>query len=157
MLYHYTDRHSAADILKAGCIRARSITLHKDMLGRDHGFATKPLVWLTINPIIEGTVIAKMRIGGWQSPFVGDLWRFALPKDYAPFGLGEYSDQHKIADAWWEWTVRTGALAGSDYTTWRLHSRHIPAKDWCAVEVLSALDPRGTTSWTPHPLPSPDK
>lgn len=146
MLYHYTDRLSGADICREGLIRAHSMRLHKDMYGQDQGLVTPPLVWLTLNPVIEGTVVFKLINAGWKMR-AGELWRIVLPADYAPLGLAEYSDQHHIEPSWWEWTVRTGELAASDYTTWRLHSADIPRIDWIKVEALAQWAKDGPTRW----------
>jgi hypothetical protein len=149
MQYHYTDRYSAADILKARRIRAVAITLHKDIFRQGHGLTTPPLVWLTINPTTEPSVVFKLIQGGWPKGLVNDLWRFVLPADYAPMGLAEYSDKHQIDPSWWECVLRTGEVAGSDYTTWRCLSRHIPAQDWTAVEVLGGYTEEGVPVWKP--------
>lgn len=136
-LYHYTDRLTAADIIQCGLIRARSLTLHRDLLGQDEGRVTAPLVWLSSNPVIESTVAAKLWAAGWPRSLIGDLYRFAVADDYAPLGLGEFADQSGIEHEWWEWIVRTGALVGSHYTTWRCYPGNIAAADWQRVEKLS--------------------
>lgn len=145
MLYHYTDRLSAAEIKREAVIRAMPMTLHRDMLGQDAGFRTEAVVWLTINPILDGTVIAKMIAGGWPRELTGDLYRFSLPDDYPCLSLGEYVDATGMDPDWWQWSVRTGQMAGSDYTTWRLCRAYIPAADWLAVEVLESI--AGRTNW----------
>lgn len=144
MLYHYTDRLSAADIRRDGVIRATPITLHRDMFARDKGLETPPLVWLTVNPILDGTVITKMLVTGRPKSLIGDLWRFCVRNDYHCQSLGEYIDASGVDPAWWEWTVRTGSMAGSDYMTWRLCLADIPAADWLAIEVLDDFNSTGT-------------
>lgn len=146
-LYHYCDRLTAADIRRDGVIRAAPLTLHRDMLARDEGLVTPPIVWLTINPIMDGTIVGKMIAGGWPKTLVGDLCRFALPGDYAPLGLAEYTESVGIDHAWWDWAVRTGEMAGSNYTTWRVLARDIPAADWLAVEVMAGRDASGGVEW----------
>lgn len=151
MLYHYTDRLSGADILNTGTIEARPICLHKDIFGNDKGFVTKPIVWLTTNPVIERTVIHKMiTLGGWPDTLINDVWRFCLPKDYAPLGLAEYGEQENIEADYFTWMVATGQLIGSDYRTWRLLPENIPAKDWLTVEVLRGFDSQSETMWMRH-------
>lgn len=117
------------------------------MLARDAGFTTPPLVWLTINPIMDLTVISKMMAGGWPQSLVGDLWRFVVADDHPCQSLGEYVDSIGMDPDWWDWTVRTGDMAGSNYTTWRLCAADIPAVDWLAVESLDAIVSTGT-KWT---------
>jgi hypothetical protein len=149
-IYHYTDRLSAAEILRDGRIRARPTTLYKDVhgaAGGSRGYTTPPLIWLSINPLVEPTIVWKLIGAGWPKRLVNDLWRFVLPASYAPMGLAEYSDANRIDTAWWQWVVQSGAMVGSDYTTWRLYPRHIPREDWAAVEVLADYDTQSRPIW----------
>jgi hypothetical protein len=151
-LYHYTDRLTGADILKDGRIRTRKQTLYKDMHGAHSGragFETPPLLWLTTDPVMEMTVYWKMIGAKWPEGLVNDLWRFVLPPDYSPLGLAEYAKAKKIDLDWWKCVVASGHVGGSDYTTWRLHSRPIPKSDWTRVEILSGYDDQGNPIWTP--------
>lgn len=147
MLYHYTDRLSIADICRDGEIRANPQTLHKDLLGQDEGLTTEPIVWLTINPILDGTVLWKMRAAGWDA-IPGNLCRVVIPADYNDIGLGDYTDLMGIAPEWWMMVVQTGKMAGSDYTTWRIHRQPIPASDWVSVEIADTQS--GQLIWIPH-------
>lgn len=149
--FHYTDRLSGREILQSKCIRAKATTLHKDMMGKDAGLQTPPLVWLSINPVLEGTTFSKLTIaGGWSTGLVNDLWRFVFPREYAPLGLAEYADHVKIDLDWFGWMVRTGEIMCSNYTTWRCCPRDIPSTDWVGVEVLSGYADHGPI-WTPLP------
>jgi hypothetical protein len=154
--YHYTDRLNGAEILQAQRIRATKMTLYKDPNGRfsgAHGFETPPIVWLTINPVMEMSVYFKLTgVGRWPEGLVNDIWRFCFPDEYEPLGLAEFATAHRIDFGWFDWTVRTGHLVGSDYTCWRLRRRHIPASDWTAVEVLTGYRGKGDPIWTPRPL-----
>lgn len=150
MLYHYTDRLSLSEIVRDGAIRATSMTLHVDALATDRGIDTPPIVWLTSNPIVDGVIVCKMTTGGWSTTLVGDLCRIALPDDYPCLGLAEYVAARSMEPKSWDWVVRTGAMAGSDYTTWRLCDRDIPASDWVAVERLAEIRPGGLTVWAPY-------
>jgi len=144
MLYHYTDRLSLADIRREGVIRAQPITLYRDLFGNGPNITTPPIVWLTINPILDGTVVAKMMAGGWPKSLIGDLCRVVLPDEYEPRGLAEWTELHGIDGEWWNCAVQTGMLAGSDYTTWRIHDADIVATDWLRTETLSGLSKAGT-------------
>jgi hypothetical protein len=151
--YHYTDRLSGAQILKAGRIRTHKQTLYKNASGAaggGHGFTTPPILWLSVNPIIDGTIHAKIAGTRWPDvePLVQNIWRFVLPKDYATVGLIEYSTAQRIDLAWWKWVVVSGELARAHYMTWRIHSRPIPASDWLRVEVLTGFDCNGRPVWT---------
>lgn len=126
------------------------MTLYRDMLMRDRGYDTPPIVWLTINPILEMTVVTKMTLGRMRD-LVGQLHRVVLPDGYAgDLGLGEYTDQAGIDPDWWTCVVQTGAAVGSHYTTWRVCPRDIPAADWLAVEVLAGFGEHGT-AWAALP------
>lgn len=145
MLYHYTDRVSAEEIVAAGLIRACPITLHRDPFARDKGLYTAPIVWLSINPILDGTVATKLLLAGWS--LVGDLYRVVLPAEYSCQSLPEYSEAAGIEPAWWEMSVATGRLAGSDYTTWRIVAHDIRSAEWLRIEKLAGIEPGAETRW----------
>jgi hypothetical protein len=147
-LYHYTDEASIKKIIGAGRIRPAAMTVYRDVYMRDKGLLLDPVIWLTINPILDGTIFIKMR--GVDKGFdpVGKLHRIVLPRKLTDEGLGEYVDRKKLDPDWFTLLVETGVLAGSNYTTWRLIERAIPATQWIAVEVLSSLVD-GMTAWTP--------
>lgn len=152
MFYHYTDRFSLADIRREGVIRAYPAVLYRDLLRQGESLTTPPLVWLSSNPMLDLTVLAKMQAGGWPMPPVGDLCRIVLPAGYADDeGLGEYTERVGIDHDWWTCVVRTGAMAGSDYTTWRIVDRDIPAADWLRCERLASLSP---VTWEVYDRPS---
>lgn len=147
MLYHYTDRVSAGEIRRSGLIKASPATLHERLTMDGKTYITEPIVWLTINPIWDGTVLAGLIVAGATTP-VANLCRIVLPDLYAgDIGLWEYTQAKGIDPEWWRWAIYTGGLAGSDYTTWRLVDRDIPACDWLGVEVLTAMGPDGLR-WT---------
>lgn len=150
MLYHYTDRLSAADILRDGTIRAMPITLHRDMFAQDAGIVTPPIIWLTINPVLDMTVVVKMIGAGWPKALIGDLCRVVVRDDFPAQAFCDFVDAMDTAGiepAWWDWTVRTGKMAGSDYTTWYVCQVDIAREDWVAVEVLDGIESGGATKW----------
>lgn len=145
-MYHYTDKLSLLEIFQDKSIKPFPTILHKDLFAQDKGFQTEPIVWLTINPILDGTVVAKMQSAGWET-LTGNLCRISLPTDYCDVGLGNYVDKTGIDPDWFQLMVQTGLLVGSHYTTWRLFEKTIPAKDWVAVEILSNVR-EGETIWS---------
>lgn len=147
-LYHYTDRHSAADIIEAGAIRAHRITLHQRLFAQDGGYVTEPAVWLTTDDTGEGTVIAKMLYGGWPRDLRGNLCRFVVSAAYPVLTLDEFSVATCVDIARWSWAVRLGAMAGSRCRDWRLCREDIPAADWLAIEQLQAVRGPGETVWS---------
>jgi len=93
MLYHYTDIESAGDIIRDGVIRATRIVLYRDMMpdpsrSREIG----PLVWLTINPILDGTVLAKMRAVGWTDIMERLAWLAVERCTGVDRGVTEWTD-----------------------------------------------------------------
>jgi len=149
MLYHYTDRLSGAEIRHAGIIRATPITLHRDMFGADKGLQTKPIVWLTVNPIFEGTVVSKLFASGWPRKLIGDIWRIGVADDYQCQPLDDYTASAGIDHDWWDWTIRTGKMVQSFAADWRICDRDIPAADWRVVEVLRNITADNDTIWGP--------
>ncbi len=140
-VHHYTDRLSAADVVRAGLIRAHPLTLHRDIFARDAGLDTVPVVWFTAAPDPEPTVLLKLAACGWPMPPVGDLYRFALPADHPsvrPFPRPE-GDPIAGADCvWWQWALATAHAAGSRWEDWRLVTDHVPLAHVVAVERLAA-------------------
>ena len=57
---------------------------------------------------------------------------------------------YTIEYEWWKMVVQTGHVCGSDYTTWRVCPRDVPASDFVAVEVLRDYAPDGHTIWAPR-------
>ena len=147
MLYHYTDRLSTADIVRDKIIRAMPATLHRDMLGQDAGYQTEPIVWLTTNPILDGTVFVKMLSGGWPKDMEGNLCRFCLRVNYPSLTLADFVRETGMDANLWQWAVRTGKMAGSHYTTWRLCRHDVPSTEWLAVEKLRGIADGGETLW----------
>lgn len=148
MLHHYTDHLTLADIRTAGVLRAQQQTLHRDLLARDAGIATPPLIWFTINPEFDGTIVSKMLAAGWPMDMVGRLARLSIHDDYpGVMLLEEFSAHAGIERDWWDMVIRTGALARSNWEHWRIVTRDIPATEWTATEVLSGIDGEGFSQW----------
>lgn len=150
MLYHYTTREAAASILRDGMIRPRAQTLYSDVLASVPILTTEPIVWLTINPVIEMTVVNKFVAAKlpWATP--GEIWRFAVADGYGgDLGLGDYTELVGIDHSAWEWVVKTGHLVGSNYTTWRIVRGGIPRADWLSLESFGG--PTGPAGYTWRP------
>ena len=148
-LFHYTDRPSAADIIRDRMIKAHPQTLHRDMFARDEGFVTPPIIWLTTDCQVEMTVVSKISYANPEiSTMVGAVWRICLPGRYCTVNLSEYTDSRGIDPDWWNWVVSTGRMVRSDLLNWRVHSADIPAADWLKVEVLKKVNSDLTTEWT---------
>ncbi len=140
-IYHYTDRLSAADIRRDGVILAHPLILHRDVLARDEGKATVPMVCCTTSPVGDPTVVVKMRLGGWPMPPVGDLVRFALPIAHphaVPFPEAVTEPIFGADPVWWQWTLATALMAGSHPGWWRQVLRDVPLADVIAIERYAA-------------------
>lgn len=151
-LYHYCERRTCADIVRARVIRAKPQTLHKDMFGKDAGRVTPPIVWLTTSPTPDGVIMMKMRSAGWPMPPVGDLCRVVLPGDLPhATALDEFADGCGIEADWWAWVVHSGQIVDSHWEDWRLSSSDIPSSSWLRVEVFGG-QPASGPIWTPWPI-----
>jgi hypothetical protein len=137
-LYHYTDRITGAEIVRAGVVRAQPLRLHRELLATDEGHEVGPLVWLTSSPEPDRTVLAKMMVAGWPRPPIGHVWRIAVRGDLPTLTLPEYMHQVDLDTGWWNYLLRTAALAGAEPAAWRVLTTDIPAADWLAVERWAA-------------------
>jgi hypothetical protein len=148
LVYHYTDLPGITGILADGLIRASPTRLYADLLMTRVVRDTEPLVWLSINPIMEMTTMVKLMLDH-PSP-IGKIHRIAIPYGYAgDVGLGDYTEAKKIPYSDWRWNVLTGDHAGSHYTTWRLVTRDIPRADWLGVERLAGVSAEDGLKWDP--------
>lgn len=150
LVFHYTGPEGIAGILKDGLIRASPTPLYRDLAFSDLIRQTEPVVWLSINPIMEMTTLVKLSIDH-PNP-IETVFRVALPYGYAgDLGLGEYTEAKGIPHQDWLWSIRTGEMAGSNYTTWRVCPRDIPRADWVAVERLASFDKDLGFLWEAYP------
>lgn len=144
-LYHYTLRAGLDGILRDRVIQARSMPLYRTMMATDTPTISPPLVWLTINPVIEGTVAVTLLQA--RTPLPWNLFRLVLPRDYTDLSLPEWCDQAGSPIELWEMVVRTANMAGSSYTTWRVVPHDIPLAAVSRIEVLSGVTEGGLTTW----------
>ena len=105
-----------------------------------------PLVWLTINDVVEGAVAETLLKA--KVPLPWNLFRLVLPRAYTDLSQPEWCDQSGSPIELWEMVVRTAGMAGSHYTTWRVVPRDIPFAEVTQVEVLSGVTSEGLTTWT---------
>jgi len=146
-LYHYTDSTAAAEIIRDGVIRASTMRVYRDLIPDvSRSIEIGPVVWLTINYILEGTTLFKLKRQNIEP--VGGLVRFVTGY-ICDVGLADYCDRHKLDPEWFTPMVQTGKLAGSDYTTWRLLDRDIPKDEWLRAEKLKGISDKGKSIWEP--------
>jgi hypothetical protein len=116
-LYHYTYRMSAQEIGKSGRIQAQRCRVYMDMVpNKSRSFETMPIVWLTINPILDAVVLTKLTAAGWGPK---SLSRVKLPY-ICDVGLGDFVEASNYVPSHFNPMVETGHMVGSDYTTWRI-------------------------------------
>lgn len=150
-VYHYTGTAQLRSIVRDGVIRASPTRLWRDLAMTEVARDTEPVVWLSSNPHLEMTTAVKLGLDGLG--LVGSVCRIAIPYGYAgDLGLGEYTELRGIPYEDWLWSIRTGEMAGSHYTTWRVVPHDVPRRDWSHAEWLSGMDDRGFV-WEPWPLP----
>jgi hypothetical protein len=148
--YHYTGTLQLRAIVRDGVIRAGPTRLYRDLAMTRVARDTEPIVWLSTNPTLEMTTAIKLGLDGHR--LVGSICRLAVPYGYAgDLGLAEYTELVGIPHEDWKWNVRTGEMAGSNYTTWRIVRGDVPRRDWSHAEWLAGLDDRGFV-WEPWPL-----
>lgn len=135
MLFHYCDKMTGEDIAREGVIRANPVTLHADMLGRDEGFDTPPVVWLTVSDTVDMTVYYKLIAAGWNlNP--GDIVRVVFHDEYPCEPLDVWSDRVNISADTWKWNIATAQMVGSSWTDWRIVDHDIQAADWLRIEPV---------------------
>jgi hypothetical protein len=137
VLFHYTDKVSIKGILKDARIKAKSTRLYKDMHALGESVETSPIVWLTLDPSTEPTLELSLIHCGWPTNMSGNLYRILLPEDFPCLTLQEFSEAAGIDEEWWYWSVKSGRLAGSHYSQWRIVTRDVPRGEWTGVEVMA--------------------
>lgn len=148
MLYHYAMTPTIRLIQADGLIRANPQTLFADMFGREAIRTTPPIVWLTLNPLGEGTTLAKAQAAGYRGKLIGDIGRIAVDESIGPMDLAEYTESVRIPLEAWRWVLATADMTNIDPSVWRICPRNIAASEWLAVEVMTEIDTAGTT-WGP--------
>lgn len=136
MLYHYTNRDSAADARRDGVLRAYPVIVCKDLFGRESA-ELAPAVWFTTEADRPSlTVLAKMQINGWPLDKPGMVWRFAVDDAVAPLTLDQWAYPHEYEPALFRWMMATAHMAGESWEDWRLSAVDVPAEQWLAVQSL---------------------
>ena len=148
IIYHYTDRLSAADIRRDKIIKAYPIGLHLDLLANDEPVMTRPLCWLTVDSVMETTILSKLLAGGWRREFVGDIVRFSVTESSEFLTLLEFMKSSQIPLNRFTNMISTSIMSGSNPGDWRLSLREIPASEWLSVEILSGISEDQMTRWT---------
>lgn len=124
MLYHYTDRVSAAEILRDGVIKAHPVVVYPHLLGGEPIVLDKA-VWLTTSPVASATVAVKLHLAGWPVDEPGAVWRLAVDDETLP-DLVDWAFARDYDPALFRWMVRTAKLVGEYWIDWRLASADVP-------------------------------
>ena|SRR5947207_1209194 len=117
-----------------------------DLFMRGERKRTPPVVWLTLDDRLDGTIATKVLLAGYPDP-AQHIYRFVLPAEYGCIDLHDFADNHHIDRKWLNCLVMTGGMAGSHWRDWRLCEREIPAVDWLRLEILTDIDEAGKTYW----------
>jgi hypothetical protein len=134
MLYHYTDRDSAAEIVRDGVIRAEPVIVMSALIG-GREIELAPAVWFTIADECP-TVLAKMQVGGWPIDKPGMVWRICVEDTVAPLDLAAWAHPHDYDPQIFRWMLLTAQFAGEDWTAWRLCGADVPREQWVAMQSL---------------------
>ena len=150
VLFHYTDRVAAEEILRQRVLRAHSTTVHGYHPRRDERVETPPLVWLTTNAYLEGSVVQKMMQNAGRQSIVNDICRFILRPDPTALTLRRYAKSVNIPLRFFSWMMAFANELGPGCKLWRCCPRDIPIEDWRGVEILTGRRANGNPIWTPY-------
>lgn len=135
MLYHYTDRDSASDIMRDNVLRAHPVLIRTALIGGEE-IALAPAVWFTPLDTPAPTILAKLRLFGWPVDKPGMIWRFGVADDVASLDLPAWAHPHGYNPELFRWMLLTAQLVGEDWQQWRLSAADVPRVEWLAVEEL---------------------
>jgi len=138
MLWHYTDRDSAADIRRQGVIRAQPVIVHTALFGGEE-VQLAPAVWFTRADTLPPTIRAKLLVGGWPLDLPGMVWRFGVAEATAPLDLPAWAHPHGYPPALFRWMLATAHLGGEDWQDWRLSAVDVPARLWLDCGPLGVV------------------
>jgi hypothetical protein len=133
MLYHYTDRSSAALICQEGVIKAKPVYVFDALLG---GQETKlaPAVWLTCCGDGCPTVEISLALHGWPLNEPLMFWRFCVDDEIGKDDLEAFAHRHGYDESLFQYMLLTSMVAGEDWRDWRLSRGDVTS--WVQVEAL---------------------
>jgi len=144
MLYHYTDRDSAREIIEAGALRAEPVRVRTALIGGEELLLAR-CVWFTRSAEVSPTVKAKLAVAGWPLDRPEMLWRFGVADGAVPLDLPAWAYPHGYDPQLFRWMLVTAHVAGERWEDWRLSDADVPRERWLAVESL------GAGGWAPQP------
>lgn len=136
MIYHYTDRDSAADAVREKLLKAHPVLVRTQLIGGEE-LSLAPAVWFTTASTPPSTMLAKLTLGGWPLDKPGMIWRFVVADEAAPEALDQWAERHGYEPEAFRWMLFTARLAGEDWQQWRVRDDGVPAEKWLAVESLA--------------------
>jgi hypothetical protein len=134
MIWHYTDRDSAADIRRDNLIRAHPVVIHTQILG-GQPVSLAPAVWFTRADDCP-TVLAKLTYAGWPLQQPGIIWRFGVDEATVPLDLPAWALPHQYDPKLFQFMLWTAQLAGDNWQDWCLSPTDVPRTAWLAVQSL---------------------
>ena len=152
-LYHYTTVGRARLALTAGALTPRPTPLYRDLSASDLIRDSKPVVWLTENPLSEATSWCAIMVAHGMpcateslAGLVGLVARITVPKSEGMLLFADFASLNgPLAD--WDWNIRSALMAGGDPALWWVSESPVPvAASRC--EVLLTNTTAGTT-WGP--------
>lgn len=151
MLYHYTFAECAEKIDREGVIKPARTDLYADIGATVIVDKTTPIVWLTLNPIIDETILAKLI--AFREPSPGSLARYVIDPEAVPAErLNAYVKRLKMDRRAWLWSIVTAGMLGVDLDLWRVVEAPITREAWAGRDVATEFTPEGRIAWTPHTL-----
>jgi hypothetical protein len=143
VIHHYTDRDSAAAILRGGAILPHPVPVYADFDGPMTGARPTVLdsvVWFTAASEPSQTTFVKLMLDGLSPGVPGDIWRFSVDDATAPEGLIAWAGARGYPPALFRWMILTAHLVHEDYTAWRLSSVAVARTAWRSVQSLHGRD-----------------
>lgn len=135
MLWHYTDRDSAADIRGDRRIKAHPVLVRTALVGGDE-VSLAGAVWFTPSDGCP-TVLAKLAFHGWPVGRPGVVWRFGVADEAVPDDLPAWAFDRGYDPGVFRWMLMTAHLAGENWEAWRLHGDDVPEREWLSVQSLN--------------------
>lgn len=135
LLWHYTDRDSAADAIRDKLLKAHPVIVRSALIGGEE-ILLDNAVWFTVAETFPPTVLAKLTLGGWPLDKPGILWRIGVADEVAPEDLPDWAFRRQYETSLFRWMLLTAHLAREDWEQWRLCDEAVEASKWLAVQSL---------------------
>lgn len=137
LLFHYTSRAAAIEILRSGVLRAFPVVAQDFRQPVTTQLA--PAVWLTRRPQPSPMVLARMLLDGLAPEQDGACWRFLIDgRKYPLPSLGSWILGNGYAPRLFVWLMTAASFVGDDFNDWHLSPEDIPLGQLAGVQSFRA-------------------